>query len=200
MHWSENVALRILEIGRTHADAWQDLSPTQRVNWISSPRGAVSYTYELNGRRATLTLPSVGSGPRVVTYGYDPATDDLASVTDWTAAETNFTDDGTITTTYDNDHADQLQEIDSVDLFDYDGNGNRISYGSNSYSYDWANRLTGATASGTSSSYAYLGAGAGDQGQGARRLRLEPAATRSSVRRPAFRLILVRLQRWGCWE
>jgi RHS repeat-associated protein len=47
----------------------------------------------------------------------------------------------------------------SVTAYTYDANGNQLTAGADTFSYDAANRLTGATVGGVASSYAYLGDG-----------------------------------------
>jgi len=55
------------------------------------------------------------------------------------------------------DDADQMQTVDTVDQFDYDNNGNRISRDTDTYSWDWSNRLTEAEVGGTTVAFDYLG-------------------------------------------
>ncbi len=238
-----------------------DYDAAGRMVSQSSPQGTVGYAYNDAGQRTEMTLPSVGSGPRVVTYDYDAGSGDLAEITDWTGGdpiEFDFTaarqieeirrpngvtsyygydaalrltgithSDGisalaefgyeydangnrtrldvtgtevangyelygydelnrldyvrypdasevaygydpngnlTIispvggsTITYGYDDADQLQTIDTVDHFEYDSNGNRISRDTDTYTWDWSNRLTQAEVGGTTVEFDYLG-------------------------------------------
>jgi RHS repeat-associated protein len=67
-------------------------------------------------------------------------------------------DDGTTTTSYEYDEADQLTDLGGLTLT-YDPNGNRITAGSDTFAYDWANRLTEAAVGGTTASFAYLADG-----------------------------------------
>lgn len=63
---------------------------------------------------------------------------------------------GAVVTDDTDDAADQLTDIAGLTL-DYDGNGNRVSAGSDTFTYDWNNRLTGATVGSSTVDYDYLG-------------------------------------------
>lgn len=125
------------------------------------------YEYDANSNRTRLDV----TGTEVVN-GYELSTYDELNRLDFVrypdASEAAFAYDangnlasitpaGGTAIAYGYDAADQLQEVDSVDLFDYDANGNRISHGADAFTWDWANRLTAADVQGTTSAFTYLG-------------------------------------------
>jgi RHS repeat-associated protein len=108
----------------------------------TSPEGSVSYTYDADGRRATMTV----LGQQVVTYGYDDA-HRLTSITKMSSA-VEFTYDNAdrqatvvlpngIVTTYGYDNADRLTSLTYSSgqttvgtlTYAYDVNGQRTSIG-----------------------------------------------------------------------
>ncbi len=105
-----------------------------------TPNGYETYDYDELDRLVDVRYPDGGT----VQYAYDE-NGNRAQVTG-----------GSVDTDYTYDDADQLTDIEGLTL-GYDGNGNRISAGSDSFSYDWSNRLTGATVSSSTVSYDYLG-------------------------------------------
>jgi YD repeat-containing protein len=60
------------------------------------------------------------------------------------------------TTTYTYNDADRLTAAGGV-AHTYDNNGNLLTRGSDTFSWDYASRMTGATVAGTSATYAYAG-------------------------------------------
>ncbi len=149
-----------------------------RVTSNVSPQGTVSYAYNAAGDRLTMTQP----GSKTVTYAYD-GVGRLQSVTDWLSQATNFSYDvdsnrtgisraNGVTSTYAFDAAARVTSIahavggTPIESFtyNYDNADNRTSLvssaGTESYTVDALNRLTGVTyPNGDVVSYTYDAAG-----------------------------------------
>jgi RHS repeat-associated protein len=149
-----------------------------RPTSVAAPAGTISYTYDAAGRRATMGLP----GGRTATYTYDPA-GRLASVVDpWNRTvafgynvdgrRTSISRPNGVTTAYGYDAAGQLRTLTHANgastlqgyTYTYDAAGNRdsvtTSAGTETYTFDALNRLTGATyPGGPTVSYTYDAAG-----------------------------------------
>ncbi len=145
-----------------------------RVTAIAAPQGTVAYTYDAAGQRSTMTLPN----NRTVSYTYHP-TGNLATITDWLSGvqSFNYNADGnllqvtrpnSVNSNYSYDAAGRLTAVShdgsggNIQSFSYtlDPNGNRIAVampgGTESYTLDPLNRLTGVTyANGDSAGYSY---------------------------------------------
>jgi RHS repeat-associated protein len=134
-----------------------------RLAGVAAPQGTVSYAYDAVGNRTLMSILLRGS----VTYAYDAA-NQLTTLTDWAGKSFGFSYSpdglpasiarpGGVNTTYGYDGADSLTSVHhdgpagSLARFDYtlDANGNRTSVtsaaGTESYTLDALNRLTGVT-------------------------------------------------------
>jgi RHS repeat-associated protein len=145
---------------------------------VAAPQGTVGYTYDVAGNRTSMSLPVRGS----IAYVYDAA-NQLTKLTDWVGQSFTFTyapdgmpaslnRPGGVNTTYGYDGANRLTSVHhdgpagTIAHFDYtlDANGNRTavasSAGTESYTLDVLNRLTGVTyPNGDAASYTYDAAG-----------------------------------------
>jgi RHS repeat-associated protein len=110
-------------------------------NRVSATSGGVteSYTLDSLGR-----LASVSYGGTVESYTYDANGNRLTKTA------------GGTTTTYAYDDADQLLSEGSVS-YSHDAAGNVTARGSDTFSWDWRNRLSSATVGSTSTTYTYDG-------------------------------------------
>ena len=147
-----------------------------RLQTITQGTTGVSRSYDLDGRLATVTLPD----GIVETYGYDSASE-LTSITDTAGSTTlgtllyDYDPDGrrtsvggtfartglpaTFNGTYDS--ANRLTSYTQNGVgktLSYDANGNLAGDGTNTYTFDAANRLT-AISGGTTASFVYDGFG-----------------------------------------
>jgi RHS repeat-associated protein len=113
------------------------------VTGTAVTNGIEGYTYDDLDRLTAATY--IGGG--TASYAYD-ANGNRLSVTS-----------GSQTTTYSYDDADQLTSLSGATslTFTYDLNGNRIAAGSDTFAYDWKDRLTEATVGGTTVDYTYTG-------------------------------------------
>jgi len=154
----------------------------------SYPNGVTAtYTYDDAGRLAsvvnsqgettlssyTYTLDAVGNRTQMVdlsgthSYQYDdlyrltqvtyPNDDEVSYAYDANGNRTTMTVNGT-PTSYTYDDADQMTQAVGTS-YTYDANGNQTSGGSDTFSYDYENRLTQTTVAGTTSSFTYNGLG-----------------------------------------
>jgi RHS repeat-associated protein len=152
-------------------DAADRLDAISHYDPSDVPLAEYAYDLDADGNRIGAEVTGSAVTNATETYGYDEldrlieaAYDDgvnpLETVDYAYDANGNrvSVDDGTTTTTYTYDEADQLTDLGGLTLT-YDPNGNRITAGSDSFVYDWADRLTEATVGGTSASFAYLADG-----------------------------------------
>lgn len=108
----------------------------------TAPSESIGYSYDMTNR---LTSALIGSGTPQYQYGYDPASN-LSSITT-NGSTQNYTFNST-------------NSISSGVSSTYDSNGSPTTLGSNTYTWDGANRLISFTGpSGTSSSFTYDGLG-----------------------------------------
>jgi RHS repeat-associated protein len=107
---------------------------------VTHAGGTESYTLDALNRLTSVTYP----GP-TTSYTYDANGNRLTRTT------------GGVTTNYTYDNADRMTVAGGVS-YGYDANGNLTARGSDTFAWDYASRMTGATVSGTASSYAYDGA------------------------------------------
>jgi RHS repeat-associated protein len=153
--------------------------PAGDVTSVAAPAGTISYTYDLAGQRQTMTLP----GSRQVSYSYD-ATSNLASIEDWLGSTTRYGHDAAgqqtsitrpngVNTSIAYDADGQITSLEHNRsgvgpivhyTYGYDADGNRASAttaaGTESFSFDALNRLTGAQyPNGDLATYAYDPAG-----------------------------------------
>ena len=110
--------------------------------------GTTTYTYDALNRLLTVAYPT--GSPANVSYTYDPMGNRLT-----------LTQSG-VTTTYVYNNADQLTSSTTSGVptnFTWDNNGNMLTKGSQTFTWDRANRLAGLTNGGTTASYRYNGDG-----------------------------------------
>ena len=128
-----------------------------------------SYSYDANGNPATIsgTSPQILSydnrnrltsaclgttctNPNQIRWTYDPVGNRLTE-----------TRQGKFTTNYAYNPGDELTALSGATskTFSYDQNGNQLTAGTASYSYDLANRMLSAQAGATTTSYSYDGLG-----------------------------------------
>jgi RHS repeat-associated protein len=109
-----------------------------RQSSVTTADGTTSYSYDILGRLTGLTLP----GGRTIAYEYDAA-----------GNRTTVSDTGVVTS-YSTNALNQYTSVGSDNL-SYDQNGNLISDGSTTYTYDAEGRLTSATSATDSWTYVY---------------------------------------------
>jgi RHS repeat-associated protein len=111
------------------------------------PSGTTTYTYDELNRLESAAYP-VGS-PASVSYTYDPMGNRLT-----------LTEDA-VTTNYVFDNADRLTATTggSALTFTWDDNGQMLTKGGQTFSWDALGRMTGLTNGGTTASYSYNGDG-----------------------------------------
>jgi len=134
--------------GTTLASASYTLDAVGNRTARTDLAGTQTYAYDNAYRLTSVTYP----GPSTTTYAYDA----FGNRTSTTASA------GTTTTAY-----NDASEITSVTppspapavSYTYDANGNVTNRGSDSFSWDYENRLTAATVGGTNYSYTYRGDG-----------------------------------------
>ncbi|MGI8551874.1 MAG: RHS repeat-associated core domain-containing protein, partial [Dehalococcoidia bacterium] len=107
---------------------------------VASEGGSETYTLDAANRLTNATYPQGDTA----SYSYDGNGNMLTKKV------------GSTTTTYSYDDADQLLS-DGATSSTYDQNGNTLTAGSSAYTWDFANRMTSASAGGTSTSYSYDG-------------------------------------------
>jgi RHS repeat-associated protein len=115
---------------------------------MSEPDGVTNYTYDDLYRLTGVTYPS--GLPLAVTYTYDPM-----------GNRKTMTQDGILTTS-DYDIADRLLSTTTGAVttdYTWDNNGNMLSKGSQTFSWDAFGHLTGLTNGSTTASYTYNGDG-----------------------------------------
>src|SRR5260370_1376293 len=149
-----------------------------RVATAAAPQRTVGYTCDAAGNRTSMSLPVRGS----IGYVYDAA-NQLTKLTDWASQSFTFTyapdgmpatinRPGGVNTAYGYDGANRLTSVHhdgpagAIAHFDYtlDSNGNRTAVasaaGTESYTLDVLNRLTGASyPNGDAAAYTYDAAG-----------------------------------------
>lgn len=107
---------------------------------VTSLAGTENYTLDAINRLTNVTYPNGD----VVGYTYDANGNRLTKTFNGTP------------TTYTYDNADQLSS-DGTLTYTYDANGNTTAAGANTFTWDFANRMTGATVGGIASAYSYDG-------------------------------------------
>ncbi len=107
---------------------------------VTSLAGTENYTLDALNRLTNVTYPNGD----VAGYTYDANGNRLTKT--FNGTPTNYT--------YDN--ADQLTS-DGTLTYTYDANGNTTAAGADTFAWDYANRMTGATVGGTATTYAYDG-------------------------------------------
>ncbi len=110
--------------------------------------GITTYTYDALNRLISVAYPN--GSPSSVIYAYDSMGNRLTMI-----------EDG-VTTTYSHNDADQLTSTVKSGVtttFTWDNNGNMLSKGSQTFSWDRANRLVGLTNGAVNASYRYNGDG-----------------------------------------
>jgi RHS repeat-associated protein len=116
-----------------------------RTSWDDLTEGAYNaaetYTLDALNRLTSVTYP----GPTTTTYTYDANGNRLTKTA------------GGVTTNYTYDNADRMTVAGGAS-YTYDANGNLTARGTDTFSWDYASRMTGATVSGTASTYVYDGA------------------------------------------
>jgi RHS repeat-associated protein len=122
--------------GRTAQISWAEL----QAPGPGTPSSLISYTYD---RLSRLTGSTDSAGSR--SYSYDPVGNRLSRV------------DGA-TTNYTYDRADRLTAAGAL-VVTVNANGNLTTKGPDTFSYDAADRLVGATVGGTTETYVYDGDG-----------------------------------------
>ncbi|MFN0070883.1 MAG: hypothetical protein ACKVVP_05270, partial [Chloroflexota bacterium] len=114
----------------------------QIVNITLTRQASATYSYDQLYRLTQATNPWAGT-----TYSYDPVGNRLTSVIAGTSSS------------YTSDKVDRLTTVGGT-TYTNDANGNRTGRGSDTFTYDLANRLTQAAISGgTTTNYAYDGDG-----------------------------------------
>jgi RHS repeat-associated protein len=117
--------------------------------------GSIIGVEELDGSRASYNYDDLGRLAKVTRTGSNPYTESYTY--DGNGNRTTITRDG-VTTTATYDTANQLTKRDSTS-YSYDRNGSMLGFGSNTLTYDAANRWTGGTINGQSVAFGYDGQG-----------------------------------------
>jgi hypothetical protein len=128
------------------------IAPLPMVDMVKSETGwshevTISYTYDLLNRLREAEY----SDSRQFEYTYDAVGNIITRTVDISSGNP-------VITIYQYDPANRLTYVDSQP-YTWDDNGNLLGDGSNSYTYDHANRLIGLSGSGMIASYAYNGLG-----------------------------------------
>lgn len=108
----------------------------------TTPQGSYSYTYDKVDRLTKVTRPDLST----ITYNLDSVGNRTSVVS------------GGVTTNYTVNNLNQYTHVGGT-AFSYDLNGNLLSDGTNSYEYDYEDRLTRVTTAGGTVTYGYDGHG-----------------------------------------
>ncbi len=162
--------LSLSYLGNTASFAYDSRNRETKETWtISGNQYVLSYTYDQVGNLASVTYPDNTK----VTYSIDPmnrvttvksGSTTLATITYRTDTQlSNITYGNGVQTTYKYDNRGRTTEVKTVqgqttllDLtYGYDGANNIVSIGTESYSYDYLNRLTVGTGAWGTIKYGY---------------------------------------------
>jgi len=134
--------------GTTLASASYTLDAVGNRTARTDLAGTQSYAYDSAYRLTSVTYP----GPSTTTYAYDAFGNRTSTTTSAGTTTTAYNDASEITSVTPPSPAPAVS-------YTYDANGNVTARGSDSFSWDYENRLTAATVGGTNYTYSYRGDG-----------------------------------------